>query len=243
MWKLEPQRYWTSQNACRSLNISTRFTSPGSRTNITFPLWIDWYNISRVWNNITKIKYSIMNIGIITRVNGVWFVHKLQFNVTSDHLKLVNTEKKSCTKCCTNQKCMFKPSGHSLLLSSSVFCIWPYSMACAVPFLHGLTPLFLIQTSCYCTMNIHSRSSWWIYTPHPGRHKEVTLTMQPVSQTARVTLAPKPSSDHHYNNYKHHSLYLHKTIESACKECPSGQRCYARDWKRKHCSFLRVAWG
>ncbi len=157
----------------------------------TFPLWIDWYNISRVWNNITKIKYSIMNIGIITRVNGVWFVHKLQFNVTSDHLKLVNTEKKSCTKCCTNQKCMSNQVDTPF--SSPQVCFvfgriaWPVLCHFCMGSLHDFSFKHHATVPWTFTHGLHGEFTYL----HPGRHKEVTLTMQPVSQTARCYFSTK----------------------------------------------------
>lgn len=153
-------------------------------------------------NNIAQIKYSIQNVGIIAGFNGDWFFYvKIFFDQTKIQTILIRNAGD------TKWTLPFPP-----LLKC--VCVFPYSMACAVPCLHVLIPVFLIQTSnphqtCYCTMIIHLMSLMVIL--HTSIQKNTKRRLN------RAETIKPPTSDHHYNNYKYFSLSLQKIVRELVK--------------------------
>ncbi len=121
-------------------------------------------------------------------------------------------KKKSCTKSCTfNQKWMSNQVDTPFSSPKVCFVFGRIAWPVLCHFCMGSLHYFLFKH--------HATVPWTFVNLHTSIQEDTKRWHSQCSQGHKqldVTLAPKPSSDHHYNNYKHHSLFPHKTIESAC---------------------------
>ncbi len=116
----------------------------------------------------------------------------------------MNTEKKSCTKSCTfNQKCMSNQVDTPFSSPKVCFVFGRIAWPVLCHFCMGSLHYFLFKH--------HATVPWTFVNLHTSIQEDTKRWHSQCSQGHKqldVTLAPKPSSDHHYNNYKHHSLFL-----------------------------------